>query len=213
VTPFVVWLVVCLKGGVGKTKTAVYLAQELADREFDVLLYDADPGTQGVADWITGWLKNYPDHPLPFDVGQWVPGRGGLLGQVLVSEARRTQASYVVVDMGAESPDEAKRLAVMADQVIVPMGTHMDEVARLDATMTQVRSPDTLVSVLLTRVDEPGKGKALDYRASMVKDGHHVLDTEIRRSGERYGRFGCPILDTYAYAGVVDELLKREEHG
>lgn len=206
--PYRVWMVACLKGGVGKTKTAMFTARELANRGHKVLVADADPGTQGVADWATRCQIEGDD--LGFPVTCW-DGRA-LLPGFIDEEARDIGADVVVLDLGAERPDDVRRAAMMADQIIVPIGPYPEEGARVEPTwhtisQTMKRGAG---AILLTRVDQPGKGKAVAYREAFAGAGYVVLRTEIRRSAEWYDRFGRPIEDTREYAGVVTELLERE---
>jgi chromosome partitioning protein len=209
-----VWMIATLKGGVGKTKSAMFLAQELANRGEHVMIADADPGTQGVTDWVTRLLRDYPHYDMPWDVQQWSPKYGGLLVQWLDQAVRQTGARRVVLDLGAEMADVVATAAILADQIVIPVGTHQDELARLEPTWRAVK-PNAragICGVLLTRVDAVGKGAASDVRRVLAHDAYHTYETEIPRSRAAYDRFGLPIEQTGAYAALTDELLKREEY-
>ncbi|WP_106403782.1 nucleotide-binding protein [Actinocorallia populi] len=60
------WLISTLKGEVRKSTSAMMLGFALADRGEEVLIVDADHGTQGVTDWAS---RVYADEgELPFHV-------------------------------------------------------------------------------------------------------------------------------------------------
>jgi cellulose biosynthesis protein BcsQ len=208
--PYEVWLSACLKGGVGKTKTTMFVAQDLADRGYEVMIGDADPGTQGVVGWVSTLTRDYPSYDLPWHVKQWARTED-LLVQWVDRHARATGARYVVLDIGAEIPDVLTFAAMLADQVIVPCGTQQDELDRIAATFTSLQGglrPGVVPRVLLTRVDQLGAGAARKVRKALVGGGYSVFATEVSRNRGLYDRFGLPMKDgTGEYHDLVDELL------
>jgi CobQ/CobB/MinD/ParA nucleotide binding domain len=100
-----------LKGGSRKSTTAMMLAFALTSRRHDVLVVDADHGTQGVTDWAT---RVYADGgELPFHVAQWTP-RLGLLVPFIQQQARETLAQRILVDVGSEAPEVLRQVVLTA---------------------------------------------------------------------------------------------------
>ena len=203
---FEVWLIATLKGGVRKSTTAMFLAFVAAQRDRNVLVIDADHGTQGVTDWATHVYAN--DDELPFDVAQWAPSVG-ILAPFVMKKARETEADLVIIDVGGEAPEVLRQAAILANVVVSPTGAEHAEVGRIGATQAILAEEGIQANVLLTRVSEPGKGAAHRARASLVETGYHVLDTEIRQNRETYSHVWGSIPSSLgAYVAVADELQK-----
>ncbi len=204
----VLWLIAMLKGGSRKSTTAMMLAFALASRGHDVLVIDADHGTQGVTDWATRVYAAGGE--LPFHVAQWTP-RLGLLVPFIQQQQRETLAGRVLVDVGGEAPEVMRQVILAAARVITPAGAEQGELARLPATAAIVRSAAVRHSVLLTRVPQPGRGAARDARRDLADEGFEVLETEIPQHRERYADiWGTVPEDVGAYGVLADELLKGE---
>lgn len=201
---FRVWLIATLKGGVRKTTTCMLLAFELAKRGHEVLVIDADTGTQGVSDWAS---KVYAaGSELPFHVVQW-SGDGELLVPFILRKRRETGATLVLVDLGGEAPHVLRDAVTLADRVISPVGAEQAELGRIPATAALVAPSKADHRILLTRIPEPGKGTARTARESLVNEGHQVLATEIGQNRDRYAHVWGTVPDDHgAYAQVADEL-------
>ena len=201
---FRVWLVATLKGGVRKTTSCMLLAFELARRGHEVLVIDADTGTQGVSDWASKVYAGGGE--LPFHVVQW-SGDGELLVPFLLRKRKETGATLVIVDMGGEAPHVLRDAVSVADRVISPVGAEQAELGRIPATGALVAPSGAEHLVLLTRIPEPGKGTASSARRSLVSGGYRVLDTEVAQSRGRYAHIWGTVPDDHgAYVQVVDEL-------
>lgn len=197
-----------LKGGSRKSTTVVMLALGLAARGEDVLVVDADHGTQGVTDWATRVYAEGGE--LPFHVVQWTP-RMGLLVPFIQQQQRETGARRVLVDVGGEAPEVLRQVVLAASRVITPVGPEQGELARLPATAAIVAPTRVPMSVLLTRVPVRGGGAARDARRDLIANGYDVLDTEIEQQRERYAHvWGTVPADLGSYADLADELLKAE---
>jgi MinD superfamily P-loop ATPase len=202
-----IWLIATLKGGTRKTTTAMEVAFALAGRGHDVLVIDADYGSQGVTDW--GSKVYASGGELPFDVAQWTPAFG-LLVPFIQKQARDTNARFVLVDVGGEAPDVLSQVVIIADCVISPVGPEEAELSRLPATASLVSPAGIPHYVLLTRVPSPGKGAAKDARAAAVSGGFTVLKTEVEHNRERYANiWGTVPTDLGAYKSLADELTKE----
>ena len=202
------WLVAMLKGGSRKSTSAIFLAFALAERGEDVLVVDADHGTQGVTDWatrihVTGTL-------LPWHVAQWSP-RMGLLVPFVQQQQRETKAQRILVDVGGEAPEVLRQIVLAATRVISPAGPEQGELGRLPATAAIVKPEGVPMSVLLTRVPVRGGGAARDARRDLTAGGYDVLATEIEQNRARYADvWGTVPADLGSYGDLADELLKGE---
>lgn len=197
-----------LKGGARKSTTAMFLAFALSERGDDVLVIDADHGTQGVTDWAT---RVYADGgELPFHVAQWSPSLG-LLVPWMRQQQRETGARRVLVDVGGEAPEVLRQVVLAADLVIAPAGAEQGELARLPATASLITPTKVPFAVLLTRVPSPGAGSARDARQALDDDGYTVLDVEVPQNRDLYAHvWGTVPHDLGAYGPLTDELLRRE---
>jgi MinD superfamily P-loop ATPase len=201
-----IWLIATLKGGTRKTTTAMLLAFTLAARGYNVLVIDADYGSQGVTDWGTRVYAGGGE--LPFDVAQWTPSMG-LLVPFIQKQARETGAAIVIVDVGGEAPEVLGQAVKIARLVISPVGPEQAELGRLPATAAIVAASRVPHSVVLTRVPLPGKGAARDARQVIEADGYQVLATEVEHNRDRYANiWGTVPADLGAYEDMADELLK-----
>lgn len=201
-----VWLIATLKGGVRKTTTAVFLAHVMAKRGRDVLVVDADHGTQGVTDWASRVYAG--GGVLPFDVVQWAPSLG-ILVPFVSKKADEVEPDLVIIDVGGEAPEVLKQAAILADVVVSPTGPEQAEVGRVGATQSILAEERIRTNVLLTRVPEPGKGAARDVRKSLTGAGFSVLETEVRQNRDMYSHvWGTELTDFGVYEAVADELTR-----
>jgi chromosome partitioning protein len=199
---YVVLLIATLKGGVRKSTTAMMLAFAYARRGHEVLVVDADSGTQGVTDWAS---KAYASgDELPFHVVQWTQSLG-LLVPFIQAAVKRTGATIVLVDVGGEHPEVLKQAAVIADYAISPTGPEQGELGRIPATAAVLDG--TPMRVLLTRVPQPGKGVAKLARRDLSAAGYTVLATETPQDREAYAHvWGSVPADLGAYEQLAEEL-------
>lgn len=202
------WLISILKGGASKSTTAMMLAFALSRGEEEVLVIDADHGTQGVTDWAS---RVYADGgELPFHVAQWTP-RLGLLVPFVQRQCRETRATHVIVDVGGEAPEVLRQIIMIATLVISPASAEQGELSRLPATASIVRPTGVPMRVLLTRVPAPGLGRAREARRDLTSDGYSVLNTEIPQHLGMYSDvWGTTPDDLGAYDALAAELLKEE---
>lgn len=204
---FTLWLVAILKGGCRKSTTAMMLAFALARRGVDVLVVDADAGTQGVTDWSSRVYASGEE--LPFDVHQWSP-RLGLLVPFVQQAQRDTGAQVVIVDVGGEAPEVIKQAVLIADLVITPVGAEQAELGRVEPTASLVKPERKPMAVLLNRVPVPRAGAAAAARDALAGDGYHVLDTEIGQNGTLYAHCWGTVPDELgAYEKLATELQKE----
>lgn len=151
--------ITALKGGVGKTTTAVHLAaflQTLAP----TLLIDADKNRSALV-----WSK---EDKLPF----YVASQAGAPGLI-------KKFTHIVIDTQARpEPEELEDLAVGSDMLILPTTpNHLD----LDTTVKAVellRSMNAKYRVLLTKVDS--RTKNAQYAREFISEAQlPMFEAEI----------------------------------
>ena len=187
---------VSLKGGVGKTTSAMYLAAVMADDGRDVVLVDADP-EQSALRWSA-----YADS-LPFRVV--VADRDGLAQQI-----RREYAAgaFVVIDTPPNSRELLTRASMVATHVIVPVLPTGLDIDRMMPTLRLLRdaqaTKDELdVGILLTHWD---KRKSLAAEATVALGDYPVFDAKVRDLTRYEQAFGTAPAYLVEYAQVYREL-------
>jgi chromosome partitioning protein len=156
----VILALVTLKGGAGKTTSAVHLAAALARKRGAgrVVLLDGDPHASAIR-----WAARGPG--LPFDVRPVTEGAAG--------------AQHVIVDTAAgEAHADLLTVARQASRVIIPTPpVPLDLVATLDTA--RLLASVTRPLVLLTRCPPWTQPDAAEARAMLEARDVHVLRTEV----------------------------------
>lgn len=197
-------LIATLKGGVRKSTSAMMLAFAYSRRGFEVLVIDADSGTQGVADWSSKVYARGGE--LPFHVVQWTP-RLGILVPFVQEQQRDTKATIIIIDVGGEAPEVLRQAAVIATLAVSPTGAEQGELGRIPATAAVLADTKTPMHVLLTRVPSPGRGVAKDARNALTDDGYTVLETETPQDRETYAHIWGTVPEQLGvYDLLADEL-------
>ncbi len=218
-------LISTLKGGPGKTTTAILLAVALARRGLTVVVICADTRTRGATDWVQECERT--GYEVPFQLAIW-RDTDGPLSTFASQVERQTKAHVVIIDTGGEQPETFVHGCMYVDRLICPVGPMRGELRRILETYRHAQAVHNSgspldISVLLTRCPQPGKGKAKAARDELTTDltddeGHpdldtpwalglHVLNTEITRA-VAYDEFNCIIPeDVGEYDQLADELL------
>lgn len=170
-----IYSVVNTKGGVGKTTTAVHLAQMLS-KLGKTLLIDGDPQASA-ASWAAWRRDNHSAVTSPTTTC--------LSGKAILDEGRQLAKGfdYVVIDAGGRDSVGLRSALLLAQIAIVPIGTsNLDAAAVTDLLgiidLAQDYNPGLKVKILLNRVDPRTKdtSEMLEFLGNQKLD---VLKTKI----------------------------------
>lgn len=204
--------IVNLKGGSGKTTSAVFLAHEWMAQGGRVLLVDADPQATALR-WSEQAGFAVPTLGLPVkDLHTRLPGIAG------------DRYDLVVID----TPPLAERSGIvlsalrLADVVLVPVAPTMAEFERLGdvweavADVEPVRSSPANVVVLLNRTVANASSTEMVRQAITSGTGswagRRVLEARVPRREAIAQAFGAQPLLGGPYAEVAEELDRIEAH-
>lgn len=191
-----------LKGGTGKTTTAMHVATSLA-MQGRTLLIDADEQASASA-----WVSLLGER-CPFDV---VTDSGADIH----SRYERRAASYAHVVIDAPPHDIAVvRSAIrMATDIVIPLSPSAMDVNRLwpmiDLATTVPAGQPPRVVVLLTKV-RPNTRTLRIARETLTEMGVPLASVEIPQREAYRTAFGTVPNDPERYQLLADELLARKE--
>lgn len=188
-----------LKGGPGKTTTAIFTAAGLAADGTPVLLIDADPLSQSATDWYMLTGEAWPDHVHVIPWGQ----------RDLQRRVDSGDYPHVVFDTGGESDAILAAALMMSEQMIAPSGTSPAELRRIPATFTTAARVDQVrpitARVLLTKV-RAGTRAATDARQLLETEGVPVMAAQVSLWQHYADAYGTWPGDVAEYGPVLDEL-------
>ena len=186
--------VVNVKGGTGKTTTAMHLARLLS-----AWLFDAD--RQGSA------LR-------------WALAAGEMLGVRVVAAATTQIAAVIegttalevddrpadaVIDCGPGDADIMAMAMALADVVVVPTNPREDDVGQAKIVLRQAETMGVPAVALFSRVRR-SEGSTSLFRGVLRAEGFDALETVVPELVEIGFRFGEPIETTAPFDDVLEEL-------
>jgi chromosome partitioning protein len=192
-----------LKGGVGRSTTAILLALARARRTGQrVLVVDAD-GANGTAyEWseMAG-----EDWPAAINVVYWPS----------MTLAKRIQESghdgHIIIDTGPHDAAVLRQALMVSDHLVMPIAATPSEAARLHPTLSAaaevgINRPIEL-SILFTRT-KPNTRSLREARAAVVDMGLRVLDNDVPFVLLYSQAYGTVPTDLGVYPAVLDEILE-----
>lgn len=195
-----------LKGGVGKSTTAVHLALALADHsDVPVMLVDADPVNASTFEWADFVGEDWPSQ---VSVNYWPSAN---LAKRL-RDSRHT--GHVVIDTGPSDPAILRQALMVTDHLVVPVAPTPAEVSRIRPTLEAAAevgyNRDISLSLLFTRV-KPNTRSLRDAREAMEEQQLHALATAVPFVLQYSQAFGTVPDDLGVYPTVLTEILERAQ--
>jgi chromosome partitioning protein len=189
-----------LKGGTGKTTTAVHLALGLS-RAGRTLLVDADRQASAFA-----WSELAEDFPLTV-----VPWASRDLARRIEQVAG--DYAHVVVDTPPQHEDLVRQALLGSDLLVVPLAPSAVEVARLGPTFAlaaEVELERPLQTRVLLNRSRAGTRSRQEVRALLAERGVPAFASEVRLREAYAAVFGDVPRRLLDFQGVLCELTRQE---
>lgn len=200
--------VTSLKGGAGKTTSALHLAAYFQQTS-NTLLVDADPNRS-----LREWVARGPG--LPFEV----------IGEASLAKEAGRFDTIIIDTKGRPERDDLDDMITGSDLIVVPCPPDAQAVATLRMLFAQFRHLQaTNYRVLLVNVPPPPQKDGTEYRALLEDLGIPVFKRAIRsmKAFKRASVQGCTVdrvtddprralgwMDYEAVGEEIDEILRQQ---
>lgn len=167
-----VWVMANLKGGAGKTTTAVHLAVAAMLRGLRVAISDTDTknNQQSATEWSAIRGSNEP-LVVPMDV---IDLRDA------VGKAQEAGLDLLVVDTAPNAGPDARDAIGCADLVIIPVKPSWFDLTAVRHTVEIVREVGKKAVIVMTEVDGRQKNNNSMVRDALLMTGIPVAETTIK---------------------------------
>lgn len=195
-----------LKGGSGKTTTAMFTALTYAQRGQSVLVLDGDQTSQSAYDWSR--LAADAGDPLPFEVERYP-------FEDIAAHINTTRSQYdvIVVDAGGGSATYLEEAVTAADLLIIPTAPAAADTRRLAATLAsatrgadRTTQPGGVSAVMVMVRADHRTGQPAAWRQQLVDDGHVLATTTIRDLVLYSDAYGHTPTDAGEYPALLAEV-------
>lgn len=187
-----------VKGGSGKTTSAMHVASAIATRGRRLVFIDADAQASA-----RRWYRTAAQlgEPLPFDL-EFIPTAD------LVADIERLVAAYddVVIDVGPANADVMLAAIGVADVVLIPVNAREDDRQQAKKTHDDCARFDVRHVVLANRVRTQETTSIAVTRSFCDDYGIPMLRTIVPDLVSIGDAFGTGIPDPGYFAQVLDEL-------
>lgn len=195
-----------LKGGTGKTTSAMFTALTYARRGHKVVLFDGDQTSQSSYDWSR--LAEAGGEPLPFAVERY-PFED--IAQHITDS--RGRWDVMVIDAGGGSASYLEEAVSVADVLLIPTAPDAAEIRRVPATMaaaqrgaTRNAQPGGVSAALVLVRCDMRTGQPAAWRAQLEADGYAPADTMIRDLVLYSDAYGHTPQHSGEYEALLSEL-------
>ncbi|WP_034651094.1 ParA family protein [Corynebacterium vitaeruminis] len=184
-----------LKGGTGKTTSAIYLATALARQDKPVVVLDADP--QGSA---TEWAQQAEDSGMPLDF-EVLPANARSITRV-----KAAPGEWIIIDCPPGESGIIDAAIQTADHVIIPTRPSSIEVNRMWSTTDLATATPT--TVLLTSVI-PNTNSQQELREALAEEGIPTFKIGIPQREAIKKTFGQVPGKLHGYDTILAEIEKK----
>ena len=197
-----------IKGGVGKTTTAVFLALQLAADNKRVLLVDADPEQASAFGWSEDAGDSWPDccSVVAFETRNLYKRLSAMIEQY----------DHLVIDTGPKNPLLLRQALALSDHFVIPMSPSPMEMREIKPLLDIAEEVSVIhpvaTSILLTKTRSGTRSKR-DARQALKDMKMPVLTAETSHREFYKLAFGTvpEISASDEYAAVLNELRGNRE--
>ncbi len=195
-----------LKGGSGKTTSAMFTALTYARRGRRVVVLDGDQTSQSAYDWSK--LAADAGDPLPFEVERYP-----FEDVAKHIDECRGRYDVIIVDAGGGSATYLEEAVTAADLLLIPTAPAAADTRRLAATLASATRgadrntrPEGVSAVMVMVRADHRTGQPKDWRAQLDADGHTLAVTDIRDLVLYSDAYGRTPVDAGEYPALLAEV-------